>query len=481
VTTPELDQFQKFRQALYESFDARRDSIFNLIDALCSNRDTQSVVQLSLNPAFERQYSALYKAIGDAFPPAGLLQPDDPAHQQMMQVMAPTLLPPPEPEPWLWGLDATSYPRLYAETLLDREYVYHPTAVPGQIPVSLGHSYSVLSSLPPAEAGQATAWAVPVSAERIASRTDALAVAQQQIALLLSDQSAPWFGQFSVLTVDSRYSSREFLYPLWDRPELVVISRVRSNRVFYRQPEAKAVKGPGRPPWFGAPFKLQEPDSWPPPATEDSQSWTTQGGRPLQVTQQRWSNLLMRGSRTQPTHQRPFDLVRVQVADAAGQLVYAPMWLMIFGQQRQRLSGPQSQWFYRRRFGQEHAFRFLKGHLLLAQLQTPDVDREVNWVRLSCLAYGQLWAARHLAVHLPLPWQRYLPESQRGRIGPSQVQRDFCRIIRVAGSPARPVKQRGKSPGRLGQTKLEPRLRRPTVKKRPSQCRCAKRTASTAA
>lgn len=476
-----LDQFQQFRQALYEGFKSCRDSIFNLIDALCSDSNAQSVVQLSLNPAFERQYSSLYKAVGNAFPSAASGAVENPAQPQLLPAVATTLMPPPAEEPWLWGLDATSYPRLYAETMLDREYVYSPTAVPAQTPVSLGHSYSLLSSLPPAEAQQATSWAVPLSVERIASLTNPLSVAHQQIQALLAAEQAPWFGQFSALAVDSRYSSREFLYPLWNQAQLVVVSRVRSNRVFYRQPEVSERSGPGRRRWFGAAFKLQKPDSWPHPAAEHTQTLTTRRGRTLQVNQQRWCHLLMRGSRTQPMHQCPFDLVLVKVRDETGQLVYAPMWLMIFGQHRQRVSADQACAFYRRRFGQEHAFRVLKRRLLLTRFQTPDVDREVNWVRLSCLAYAQLWSARHLAEYLPLPWQRYLPESNRQQISPSQVQRDFSRIICVAGSPARPVKRRGKSPGRLGQTKLKARLRRPTIKKRPSQCRCAKGTASTAA
>jgi len=36
----------------------------DLLDALCRNHKTSSVVQLSLNPLFRRGYSALFKAIG---------------------------------------------------------------------------------------------------------------------------------------------------------------------------------------------------------------------------------------------------------------------------------------------------------------------------------------------------------------------------------------------------------------------------------
>lgn len=34
---------------------------------------------------------------------------------------------------------------------------------------------------------------------------------------------------------------------------------------------------------------------------------------------------------------------------------------------------------------------------------TPDVDHEENWVKLTLLAYVNLWAARKLAFVLPRP------------------------------------------------------------------------------
>ena len=39
----------------------------DLLDALCSNDHAHSVAELSLNPLFQREYSALFKAIGENF------------------------------------------------------------------------------------------------------------------------------------------------------------------------------------------------------------------------------------------------------------------------------------------------------------------------------------------------------------------------------------------------------------------------------
>ena len=45
-------EFKKFRSELYKQFKKLADSAMDLLDALCSNNKTASVVQLSLNPLF---------------------------------------------------------------------------------------------------------------------------------------------------------------------------------------------------------------------------------------------------------------------------------------------------------------------------------------------------------------------------------------------------------------------------------------------
>ncbi|RZM76579.1 hypothetical protein [Leptolyngbya iicbica] len=62
-----LEPLRQFRQAIYASFPQRRDSIMDLLDAFSSNDRARSIVELSLNACFRRQYSALYKAITVAY------------------------------------------------------------------------------------------------------------------------------------------------------------------------------------------------------------------------------------------------------------------------------------------------------------------------------------------------------------------------------------------------------------------------------
>ncbi len=57
-----IEQLTQFRQDLYDCFDPRQDTVMDLLDALASNISARTTVELSLNPLFRRDYSALYKA-----------------------------------------------------------------------------------------------------------------------------------------------------------------------------------------------------------------------------------------------------------------------------------------------------------------------------------------------------------------------------------------------------------------------------------
>ncbi|SEH08112.1 Uncharacterised protein [Candidatus Venteria ishoeyi] len=57
------EQFKAIRQALYDNFLLRADALFNLLDSLSGRQRAQSIVELSLESLYERQYSSLYDAV----------------------------------------------------------------------------------------------------------------------------------------------------------------------------------------------------------------------------------------------------------------------------------------------------------------------------------------------------------------------------------------------------------------------------------
>ncbi len=49
-----IEKFTQFRQDLYDCFDARQDTVMDLLDAVAGNSSARSTVELSLNPLFRR-------------------------------------------------------------------------------------------------------------------------------------------------------------------------------------------------------------------------------------------------------------------------------------------------------------------------------------------------------------------------------------------------------------------------------------------
>lgn len=448
-STTELEQF---RQILYQNFNNRADTLMEVIDALCSSSWAQSAAELSLAAAFRRSYSALYKAV-DAF---------EWEATQLAEVLA-AYLPRPQVRPfWLLGVDVTPQPRPFAPTLQDRGMVYQPNLVKGNKPVTIGHQYASVALLPEAESDVAAHWVVPLMVQRVATTEDKELVGASQIDGLLNADKLPFAQSLCVEVGDSSYSKPEYLHANRHHANLVTIARSRSNRTFSRQVVAgESKQRPGHPTWYADAFDLKQPASWHTPDETLTLPQLSRGGKCHLVSMQAWHNLLMSGKQKPtplPMHRHPFTLVRIVRFDEQGvQVGQHPLWLIVIGEQRHALCLADIYSAYGRRYDLEHFFRFGKQKLLLVDFQTPQTVREESWWQLVHIAYAQLWMARHLACHLPRPWERYLPRMHSQCISPTLVQRDFGRIIRQLGTPAKPPKPRGYSNGRPKGFKLPPR------------------------
>jgi len=460
-----------YRQALYDLFPRRADALMDLLDALSSNTTARSVVELSLNVPFRPEYGSVYTAI-HAFLPLGEPLWKSPQRatyeRQLRGVLAPHLLPPQQRPFWLLGVDVTPAPRPFADRLADRTFVYQPNTIRGNKPVAIGHAYSALAVLPEKASPQAPPWVVPLSMRRVSSEQTGSEVGVEQVQAVLDDDALPFSQGLCVTVGDTAYSALSFVGPLAGQQSLVLLARVRGDRVFYRPaapPEGETAPV-GHPTWYGAPFDLKDEATWGDPDEATQVDYLAPRGRRYRVHLQGWHSLVMSGSRDYPMHRHPFTLVRARVFDAQGKLVFQrPMWLMILGPRREELTLEMIWLAYRQRYDLEHFFRFGKQRLLMTAYQTPDVHYEENWWQIVSLAYTQLWLARFRADALPRPWERYLPQREPGIAAPAQVQRDFGRIIGQMGTPAQVPKPRGYSPGRVRGYQPEGRPRQSVIKK----------------
>jgi hypothetical protein len=209
-----ITQLEQFRQRVYQGFDKRADAIMELIDALSSNTTARSVVELSLSPYFHRHYSSVNDAIDNFF--NGSSPQDSEAERrqkerEMMRIVANQLEPPQGRKFWLFGMDATSVPRRFANTLSDRGFVYQPNTLRGNKPVTIGHQYSHMAFLPEKTAKASPPWIVPLLVRRITTQETEAQVGVEQVTALMNDETLPFHDDLCVQVEDSRYSTPQFL------------------------------------------------------------------------------------------------------------------------------------------------------------------------------------------------------------------------------------------------------------------------------
>lgn len=449
----------QFRQTVYQNFNKRADTLMELVDALCGQTRVTSVVELSLQGGFRRHYSAIYHA----------LKAYRPGDDDLAQLAGP-YLPPPERRPfWLLGVDVTSQPRPYAQTLAERGFVYQPNLVWGNKPITIGHQYSTVALLPEKEGAHPAPWVVPLACRRVEVAETKALVGAEQIGALLANEKLPFHDELVVEVGDSDYAKAVYLAANRAHENLVSLVRCRGNRSFNRLAYRAAEETGGAPSYYGQVFNLKDPDTWGQADEAVSLPFTSHRGKRYQATVQVWHNLIMRG-KNKPKRIRmskhPFSLVCIVLLDEDEQPAFKhPLWLLVIGERRHEL-GPQAIFqAYAQRSDLEHFFRFGKQKLLLTDYQTPEVEREERWWQLVHLAYLMLWIARKTAACLPRPWERHLPRYKSGELTPTLVQRDFERLISQFGTPARAPKPRGKSSGRKKGFRLSPRLRQKVLKK----------------
>ena len=338
-----ISQLEQFRHELYDAFDYRANALMELLDALSSTPHARSVAELSPSPFFRRGYGSVYDAIAHLFPASDPKTAEEERRvwEQKVRRLKVRYLPSPQQRKfWLLGTDAVSIARLFAYKLKDRTFVYQPNVPGGNKPITIGHQYSAQVVYPEKDHSSGPPWVYPLSTRRIQSQETATAVGREQIDVLMEDETLPFHEELCVHVADSTYSAVLFLGSTGKHKNLVNVVRSRSNRVFYQQPlPVEGKRKAGHPPWYGKRFSLKDSSTWGEPAAMEETTLTTHKGRTYRVQLEGWHDLLMRGKRDLPMHQKPFTLIRVRVSDEQGRPIFKhTLWLIVIGQRRKELS-----------------------------------------------------------------------------------------------------------------------------------------------
>ena len=169
------------------------------------------------------------------------------------------------------------------------------------------------------------------SGERVPSKDKGVSLGNRQLEKIF--KSSSFSDKLAVLVADSDYSQRDFIGEQVKHKDVVTITRVRSDRVFYRQfiPDPNQAKTSGHPRWYGEKFDLKDDQTWHDPDEVHHASFTTKKGRQLTVTISGWKQMLMRGNKNYKMNNYPIYYVQIVVRDEEGNTIWKPMWLIVIG------------------------------------------------------------------------------------------------------------------------------------------------------
>jgi hypothetical protein len=405
------DTLSNFRRDLYRCFCRAGDALMNLADALLTETPAHSLPELALSPFFERRWPSLYEALQDA-------KIDRVALQKLFAQHAPL---PEEGERLLLGGDASSILRVWSKTARDRTYVHASNLPEGTKPTRPGWQFSTLVVLPE----QNSSWTYVLDNRRIKSEDTQASVMAAQLT-----EALPLLPARPLFLGDGYYGSAVFLALVENLP-CDFLLRLAKNRVLYREPKKEAPRR-GHPTWHGERFACHDQKTQGEP--DDSWEGEDQGGKRVEVAC--WHRLHFQKARTALV-----SVIRV-TRHAAKDTQRDPKvsWFVFRGLTDPPL--PTVSPRYGRRYSAEHGYRVDKQDLLweTPRLRTPEQFQ--HWTDLVACVRNQLVLARPRVGALRQAW-----ENPHRPATPQQVRRCMGRIIAWLGTPARPCRPRGYSPG----------------------------------
>ena len=445
-----LHTLATFRHSFYECLHPRADALFELTDALLTADGVPSPVHLSLQASHRRGWGSLYAALWRGRIDAEALQELLVRHPLAQSGSTP-----------VYAVDVSVWDRCDAESSPERGFYYHPSRHSAGQPIVAGWAYQFIAQLNFIR----ESWTAPVDALRVHPMEDANMVAVEQVKGLLGrlgkEESVPLF------VFDAGYDPVKVQQGL-EESRCQILIRLRAGRRFYADP---SLAGPpahtGRPRRHGPKMKCSDPSTWPEPSTQYACEDAGYGAVRVRAFSKMHPKVCAhqgRGSRG-PLPIVVGTLVLVEVERLPrGERRRKPrvLWLWWHGPDGEAPSLELIWRSYVRRFDLEHTFRFLKQALGWTTPRVRHPEQADRWTWLVLAAFTQLRLARAHVADLRLPWERHY---DAGRLTPVRVHRVVSALLAELGTPAKPPKPCGRSPGRpkgrlWGQAKRYPALKR---------------------
>jgi hypothetical protein len=438
---------RQFRAGVYHRFEARRDALFELLDAATVAGLVPSLAYLSLPAVHRRGWGSLYDALA-----AGRL--DAAALRELV-----ARYPLDDGQP-IYALDTSVWPRADAETSPGRGHYFSSSRHSAGQPIVTGWSYAWLAQL----SFTHDSWTAPVDVQRVQAGGSAHAVAATQIWELLEHRPAD--GPAPLCVFDAGYDPEALARELGelDGERVAVLVRLRSDRCFYADPPPAARPKVGRPGRHGQKFACADERSWWAPTAQHREEHGQYGRvwvRAWAGVHAKTQNHPAKGSRrTKPTIRGTLVLVEVERLPRQTRIPKR-LWLWWRGPGQPDLA---VLWrAYVHRFDLEHTYRFCKQTLNWTTPRVRTPQQADRWTWLVALAYTQLRLARRTIQDVRLPWEA--PQRPtRCVLTPARVRQAFPQLLLTLDTPANAPKPCGRSPGRPKGARSGPAPRFPALK-----------------
>jgi hypothetical protein len=452
-TLDALHALRSFRDSFYECLDRRADALFDLTDALLSAESVPSPVRLSLQASHRRGWGSLYAALAH-----GAIDAD-----ALRELLARDPLVGAEHEQSVYAVDVSVWPRCDAECSPQRGFYYHPSRHSSGQPIVAGWAYQFVAQLNFVR----ESWTAPVDVARVHPSRDANEVATEQVKALFGRSPVVEAETAPMFVFDAGYDPVKLQQGL-DGCHAQTLVRLRAGRSFYGDPGlSEPPANIGRPRRHGPKMKCSEPSTWPEPSAEHACEDSGYGT----VRVRAWAGLHPKVASHEGRGSRgPLPIV-------VGTLVLVEVERLPRGGRRRE---PRVLWLwwagpagtepdlgllwraYARRFDLEHTFRFLKQTLGWTNPRFRHPEQADVWTWLVVAAFTQLRLARASVADMRLPWEK---RYEAGRLTPTRVHRVVSALLGRLGTPAKPPKPCGRSPGRpkgrrSGRAKLYPAIKK---------------------
>jgi hypothetical protein len=379
-------------------FPYEKSACVDLIYALVTNYSikAKSIVELSLNKFFNRQYSSITRAINGYYCPRKQKEKNEEARKNSRNKINNFLFESATERArdiYPFVIDITGNIKKHSNKSPDRSHIYSGS-IAG---MSVGHYYSFICLK------DTDSWMPPVAIDRIPFGENKMEFSVSQITPILKKLPKDSIG---LCIGDSAYSCNKFVQPLYKLEHVVTITRARSNKAIYKKYNDKK-EGVGRKRQYGDKSSLNKPDSLPTPdSTEEFEEVLKKGGAQT-VRLAVYEGYICRGSKDYKMSDVEINFVKVEILKENGERKYdRDLWIEVIGKKKADISPINVYLYYKGRFDVEHLFKFGKSKLLMDKFESSDPKRDEDFMMFGAIAYHVLCKCSEILKECQIrPWE----------------------------------------------------------------------------